>query len=97
MKIIKLTRRAFDIAVVVEFLQTAKKLLTAFTEQRGDVMRAEETVAAEQAQNFRVTGSECHRRKFFRAVKTWVSKAHSICMDCRISGLVLQTSTPDIC
>ena len=73
MEIIELARRASDVTVMVEFLETAKKLLATFAEQRGDVMRAQKTVATEQTQNLRVTRSEFHRRKLFRAAKTWMS------------------------
>jgi hypothetical protein len=37
MEVIELAGRSLDVAVMVEFLQTAKKLLAAVAEQRGNV------------------------------------------------------------
>ena len=74
MEVVELARRAFDITVVVELLQSAEELLSAFAEQRGDVIGAKKTMATEQTQNLRVTRSEFHLRKFFRPAKTWMSE-----------------------
>ena len=73
MEIVELARWALDVAVVVELLQPTKELLSAVTEQRGDVIGTQKAVTTKQAQNLRVTRSEFHRQKIFRPAKTWMS------------------------
>ena len=74
MEIVELARWALDVAVVVEFLQPTKELLSAVAEQRRDVMGTQKAVTPEQAQNFRVTRSEFHRQKIFRPSKARMSR-----------------------
>ncbi len=44
MEVIELTGRSLDVAVMVKFLQTTKKLLLAVAEQRGNVAGTQKTM-----------------------------------------------------
>jgi hypothetical protein len=73
MEIVELAKRALDVAVVVKLLKPTKELLSAVTEQCGNVVGTQEAVTPKKTQNFRVTRSEFHRQKILRPAKTWMS------------------------